>query len=305
MRRPITTLAALAASLVLAAVANAGTGGPGQLNAGQGCAAQCITTALVDPGMADASIRVESSVRATFTVAVSDQAPGAIDGVPWMPNPDAFRQTWIRTRSHRFQLDGLLAGTTYHVLVTATDANGRKATRVGTFRTDDPPPLPPAVQAERVAQVTFWKVVVLNDADKGANRGEISFDYYVADRWVHENGQRKLKTGASFVPQDRSAPFTVPVEGDTVDLRVRGIECDGAGKGGCPQEVGDVSCLSEGNTDRACARATVDPTAGPGALPPAYGTDMPYGHDAYVVFETQGTYLRFRVHAFVDLVPVS
>lgn len=305
MRRPITTLLTLAASLVLAAVANAGPGEPGQLNAGQGCAAQCITTALVDPGMADAAIRVESSVRATFTVAVSDQAPGAIDGVPWMPNPDAFGRTYIRTRSHRFALDGLLSGTTYHVLVTATDANGRKATRVGTFRTDDPPPLPPAAQADLAAQVTFWKVVVLNDADKGANRGEISFDYSVAGRGVHWNGQRKLKTGASFAPQDRSTPFTVPLEGDTVDLRVRGIECDGAGNGRCPLEVGDISCISEGNTDRACASVSIDPAAPAGALPPAYGTDMPYGHDAYAIFETQGTYLRFRVYAFVDLVPVS
>ncbi|MEZ5100767.1 MAG: hypothetical protein R3C15_13410 [Thermoleophilia bacterium] len=101
------------------------------------------------------------------------------------------------------------------------------------------------------------------------------------------------------------APFTVPLTGDTVELRVLGIECDGIGAGHCPREAGDDSCASTDDTDRACASVSIDPGAPAGALPPAYGTDMPYGHDAYAVFETQGTYLRFRVYAFVDLVPVS
>ena len=36
-------------------------------------------------------------------------------------------------------------------------------------------------------------------------------------------------------------------------------------------------------------------------LPPAQGTGLPAGHDAYPVWETTSNYLKFRVYATVDL----
>ena len=37
-----------------------------------------------------------------------------------------------------------------------------------------------------------------------------------------------------------------------------------------------------------------------GALPGNYGTSLPSGHDAYLVFETTQYHVKFRVYAYVD-----
>jgi hypothetical protein len=211
--------------------------------------------------------------------------------VPWIPNPDAATQTWLRARSHTFALEGLVPGTLYHILVTATDAEGRTAYRLGTFKTSDPPPLPPAVHHENgwTVFVTFWKVKVLNDADK-RGKGEITFRYALNDEVVDGDGQRKLKSGQSFRPHAPEWPHVVDNAPGLLDIKVGGTECDALGWDCLEEACGDSGCGTlppTSDSDQALAHVTLDvDDLSHGALPGNFGTDMPPGHDAYVIFES-------------------
>jgi hypothetical protein len=281
MKRTITTT--LAAILLTAggqALAAGPPVAPVGLNAGLGCSAQCIEKALVTPTRTGGSLEVETDTPARIKVWVSDQAPGFIDGTPWIPNPDYFGQTWNRYTSFSFGLDGLAAGTPYHILVTATDAEGRTAYRLGTFRTLDPPPLPPAVQGHTL-KVTFFKVKILNDADKGG-KGDIDFRFKLDGDDVLAV-YKKLESGQSYRPPLEAHRVSVAV-GQLLRLEVLGIDYD------------------RGDDDVSNPSVLVDPEQlSDHVLGDDYG-GMPYGHDAYVVFQSEPRdYLEFRVYAWIDV----
>jgi hypothetical protein len=288
MKRTITTI--LGAILLTAggqALAAGPPVAPVGLNAGLGCSVQCIETALVTPTMTGGTLRVETDTPARIAVKVSDQAPGFIDGTPWIPNPDYFGQTWNSYSSFTFELDGLAAGTLQHILVTATDADGHVASRLGTFRTLDPPPLPPAVEGNTL-KVTFFKVKILNDADK-PGKGEILLSFKVGDDVVYSmNDYKKLNSGQTYRPPLESHTVSV-VAGRKARLQVDGVEHDGNDSTGIGNDHSNPFTL-------------VDPTHLEGQV---YGDDyggMPYGHDAYVVFESEPRdYLEFRVYAWIDV----
>jgi hypothetical protein len=280
MKRTITTL--LTAMLVAGgqALAAGPPVAPVGVGAGLGCSAQCIEQALVQPTMTGGSLEVETDTPARIKVWVSDQAPASIDGIPWIPNPDYFGQTWNSYTSFTFELDGLAAGTTQHILVTATDHEGRTAYRLGTFRTADPPPLPPAVQGKTV-KVTFFKVKVKNDADKGG-KGDIQFRFELDGEDVL-GAYRHLESGQTYRPPIEA--HTAHVEaGRLLRLEVLGIDFD------------------KGDDDVSSPYALVDPEhLSDQVLGDDYG-GMPYGHDAYVVFESEPRdYLEFRVYAWIDV----
>jgi hypothetical protein len=281
MKRTITTI--LTAAMLVAggqAVAARPPAAPVGLNAGLGCSAQCIQKALVAPTMTGGSLEVETDTPARFEVWVSDQAPASIDGVPWIPNPDYFGQTWNRYTSFTFGLDGLAAGTTQHILVTATDREGRTAYRLGTFRTLDPPPLPPPVQGKTV-KVTFFKVKVKNDADKGG-KGDIQFRFELDGEAV-DYDHEKLESGQTYRPPLVAHSAYVEA-GQLLRLEVLGIDYD------------------RGDDDVSSPYLLVDPEhLSDQVLGDDYG-GMPYGHDAYVVFESEPRdYLEFRVYAWIDV----
>jgi hypothetical protein len=280
MKRTITTI--LTALLVAGgqALAAGPPAAPVGLNAGLGCSAQCIQKALVAPTMTGGSLEVETDTPARIEVWVSDQAPASIDGVPWIPNPDYFGQTWNRYTSFTFGLDGLAAGTEQHILVTATDQEGRTAYRLGTFRTLDPPPLPPAVHGHTV-KVTFFKVKVLNDADK-RGKGDIDLRFQLGGEEVL-GAYRHLESGQTYRPPLEA--HTVHVEaGRLVRLGILGLDYD------------------RGDDDVSNPYALVDPE---NLADQVAGDDyggMPYGHDAYVVFQSEPRdYLELRVYAWIDV----
>jgi hypothetical protein len=237
--------------------------------------------------MTGGSLLVETDTPARLTVKVSDQAPGSIDGMPWIPNPDYFGQTWNRYTAFTFELDGLAAGTLHHILVTATDSEGRVAYRLGTFRTLAPPPLPPAVQG-RTVKVTFFKVKIKNDADK-PGKGEILLSFWVGDDQVHStNSYKKLGTGQSYRPP-LTAHTLSSADGETTTIAVTGKEHDGNDSSGI-------------DNDRSSAVAFLDlANLSDQVLDGDYG-GMPFGHDAYVVFESPPRdYLEFRAYAWIDV----
>jgi hypothetical protein len=282
MKRTITTI--LAAILLTAAgqaVAASPPAAPVGLNAGLGCSAQCIQKAWVTATMTGGTLEVETDTPAWITVKVSDQAPAFIDGKPWIPNPDYHAYTVSSYTSRLFQITGLTAGTNQHILVTATDAEGWTAYRLGTFRTVDPPPLPPAVQAQKVT-VTFYKVKIRDDADS-PGKGEIAFNFCAAgDCGDGEGAYLKLGSGQTYTALETRV---VAVVNGEVGLRVDGDEYDFATA-----------------NDRGSARLTVDlDDLEDDVVGGDYG-NMPYGHDAYVSFQSPSRdKLEFRVYAAIDV----
>ncbi len=103
--------------------------------------------------------------------------------------------TGSKKDSHTATFDRLLTGTTYQVTAKATDADGATRVEQGTFRT-----------RSAVAVVTFHKLKVLNDADKGGNAGEISFDYAVEDEVDVTSWFRRIDSGDTVSARAHEEP---------------------------------------------------------------------------------------------------
>lgn len=177
-------------------------------------------------------------------------------------------------------------------------------TETGAFRT-----------ARARAVVTFHRIAILDDGDRGPNRGELAWDHMVNGR-VTGTGFARRSTGSVFSP---GTAIVVPADGDAaIDIRVRGTECDAPGIRNCASEALPSSSASpawatgsgsSGRDDWAWARGawTLGQLRAPSVLPPWFGggATPPPGHDHHVMFETTGTTPAFRVMATVDLQVVS
>jgi hypothetical protein len=189
---------------------------------------------------------------------------------------------------------GLLPGTRYWAVVRAKDAEGRTSIRQGSFRT-----------VSATAVVTLHKLKVLNDGDKGRNKGELHFRYEGAGEELGSNGTFQKIRSVSTVDvkvAGQSRPgmsMLLPANGDaTLDVRVRADECDAALKKNCVLESGGGSADAV-----AGGRFDLSEILEVGALPRWYGTGVaaPPGHDGYFVLATSGTYVDFVVLATLDL----
>ncbi len=310
MLKPILILT-VAGTLLVAGNASGASPTVGGVKAGSGCSVQCIDYAQVSAGPSVAGVVIGTDTPARIAVKVSEQAPAMLDGNPWIPSPDAVDSTGGEYRtSWGAALDGLEPGTLYHIVVSATDAQGHTAHRQGTFKT-----------LGRKVTVTFWGVRILNDADHDcciwANKGEIQLDYFAAGQHVHSSPMRKLKSG-QWVDADDPAPQLVLEDAPAqITLQVQGEECDKARKKKCVFEGwGDgvleggllpaSACKNERKYDRACATWVVD-VAGlleSNGLPyMPNDAPIPAGHDSYQHFVSDGgpDRLKFVVYASVDV----
>lgn len=259
------------------------------LSAGLGCQADCIEagTLTSDATVAGrARLALRSSVPATYQVSLVARKPsGSV-------LHQLVHSTGSKKTEHTATIDGLLTGTTYAVTAKATDAEGRTFVEQGTFRT-----------RSAQAVVTYHKVKIIADGDKGANRGEIALEYFADGASVRFSDFKRYGSGDTAVPTmpGTSRPGvwkSVSIDGKAgLELAVGGIECDWHTLSGCEVEAF--------NTDwSALAQTTVDlrdAFVADGALPPGHGTGLPAGHDAYAVFETTEHSLKFRVYATVDV----
>ena len=147
--------------------------GSGNIKSNVGCSVECVRKALfTHVGGMDATIAVETNEPAKLQVMLSPDTPIQES---WGPR---FSFVERSVSSQGLVTSGLLSsassrpGTKYHVIVSATDAQGRGAYQTGTLRMDD-----------RKVRITLLKIKVISDADKGsANKGEIKFDHGSATR---------------------------------------------------------------------------------------------------------------------------
>jgi hypothetical protein len=269
------------------------------LDSGLGCSAQCIQKALFTqkpPAASIADVDLRVAVDAQIQVVVSRDKPAQTPNGPAQFDVVSSQQSPGFVRSWQTQVGGLAPGTVYHVVVRAKDRQGRMSVRQGTFKT---------VPAHAV--VTIHRIKVLNDGDKGRNKGELYFRLWVGDdvlaRWG--SGWTKLGSGSVLtVRHDSTRPgfiFSVPANGDgAFEMKMLGEECDAVLKKNCIIEAWGQS---GGQYAIAGGSFHVSELLKAGALPPWYGTGVtpPAGHDGYVVFGTTDAYVKFLVLATIDL----
>ena len=273
--------------------------GPGGISASLSCSAKCITKAVpVQIGPTAAVFEFRTNTPARIRLVVSRDAAGADVVSSSESQPTT---SWTGGAS---LLD---PGTRYDLLVRATDANGHAEERRFSFRT-----------VERKVQITFWKVKVVSDGDKGRARGEMRFGYWLDRKEVGGEDDFHKRSSGDVIQVRASGSTrpgltgTLPANGadPTLDIRVYGHECDGParmkncafesrGAGWYPNGGGEV-----GGDDYATAGGAFSLSAllQQGSLPGKYGSTFPSGHDAYFVFETTQHHVKFRVYAYLDVI---
>jgi hypothetical protein len=266
-------------------VKTTGIGGPGGIDSGLGCSVQCITKALFKQAPPDGSVAnvdIQTTTDAKIQVAVARDSE-FFQLVSSQSSP-GFVRSW------QTKVGGLLAGTTYHVWVRATDGQGRRFDRKGTFRT-----------VSATALVTIQKIKIVADGDKGSNKGELAFSYIFAGKTIAKRGYQRHGSGdvmwaTSDGTSRRGVFYRFPANGEaTFDVRVSALECDWSSLAGCffesdPQrtKVGGIFRLKDILS---------------GVVPGWFGTGVTQlpGHDAYFVFGPANDYVKIQVLATVDL----
>lgn len=265
----------------------------GGYSSGVGCSQKCITKAVpLAVGPTAATFEVATNTPAKITVIVSRN--GGIASIA----------TSAYTKSFTHAASPLYSGTTYDLFIRATDANGHTEHHHFTFKT-----------VERKARVTLWRVKVLDDGDSGRAKGELRFNYWFDKKFVSGTGFHKWSSGDSFYVKASGTTRpgltrVIPVNGPNpkLDVRVHALECDGpVFMKNCVEEATPPGYVPAGGGDCGgddCATAggsfALSSLLAHGALPGNYGTSLPSGHDAYLVFETTQYHVKFRVYAYVD-----
>jgi hypothetical protein len=264
-------------------------GGIGGLSSGAGCAAECIQKALFTqskPAASIANAEFRTAVDARIHVSLSRDADGH-DVV-------STQQSAGYVRSWHTQFGGLDYGRRYHVVVRATDREGRQSIRSGSFKT-----VPASVL------VTIHKIKVLSDGDKHG-KGELYFGYWGGRKALGAQGFQKIKSGSVVAAKLNGAGrpgvyYRTSANGNP-ELRifVNAQECDAVLMKNCLVEASAPEAVHDA---RAGGAFSLSQLLGGGALPGWYGTGVqqPAGHDAYVVFSTTQHYVKFLVLATVDV----
>jgi hypothetical protein len=165
-----------------------------------GCAAQCITSAVITPGgeEGDKHLAVASHTAARFQVYVGPNAPvkngndhSMVGSTFWANSGEQYETEW------EVELVDLAPSSLHHILVIAEDVQGRVSYRIGQFHT-------PAA-ALHGTMVILHRIEVGYDGDSGANRGEVSFAWGFADTTVGTWGERKVDNGYVLTPDSHNS----------------------------------------------------------------------------------------------------
>jgi hypothetical protein len=281
-----------------ASLVTLGEGGPASFDSGAGCSAQCIQTATASAGGTTADIAVNTSVPVKLKVQADRDAPGTIGNTPIFGTPEVEVKTSQLRKQSTVALDGLKPGSQYHVIVRATDANGRFALRHGVFETDG-----------RHARLAFQRIHVLYDGDKGANRGELTFRLR-AEHNLKERHEDRIASGKWVGAPGGEILFDAAPEVLTVGAQA--IERDS--KSACvPVDLSGWHAANVGHTKDRCTKislwtyrtwstgwAALDLDDPPGGqLPPGYGGG---GLINFIIRQAEPRVQpRFEVIGFVEI----
>lgn len=157
-----------------------------------GCSAGCITHAVVDAIDHDsAHLLVNTSMAADMQVFVSTTPVDQSGAVPTIADPVFTHQTPEPFTVWHVDITSLDADTTFHVLVKATDANGKSDYQVGSFTTSPAPKQQVIISADRID---------IKENGDLIGRGEIRFGFAYDSTVVGTRSEQKLKEGATVWP---------------------------------------------------------------------------------------------------------
>ncbi len=283
--------------------------GIGNIKSNVGCSVQCVRKALfTHVGGTDATIEVETNEPAKLQVMLSPDAPIQESWGPRFSFIERSVSSQALVTKWTGHLGALRPGTKYHVIVSATDAQGQSAYQTGTVRMDD-----------RKVRITLLKIKVISDADKGsANEGEIKFDHRIGDEVFGHADFRRIGSGATINVAGRDGRpgvLAVLVANGTdpeFNLRTIGAECDwqlikncvlesGWNPQGTGGELGGGYDSQDGDWAAAGGTFHLNALLDSAGLPATYGMDLPAGHDAYFAYQTTSHYLKFRVYGYLDV----
>lgn len=235
--------------------------GIGNLASGAGCAAQCIRTAQVEAGLRAARMTVNTNVPARLMITAARDEPLQTSLGPSFVQPEVD----IRTNEMRTEWSGelldLVASERYNVIIRAIDANGRMSVRQGTFET-----------AKRQAIVTFKRIRVSYDGDKGRNRGELAFHAKVNGYWRLSRGEDKVRSNSTVhFANGGTIGFTDLTR--WIDIKVQAVERDSTGT--CYDSLGDgpFSQSLSGSNKRKCHKRTWNTAVGQFDLDEVFAQD--------------------------------
>lgn len=169
----------------------------------KGCQLECIKKATGQATGDSATFVVETHVPTKMWVIITGEAPEYSGDTP--------KTHWTTT------VNGLDPGTKYDVTIAAEDTDGHTRTIFGNFTTQT-----------RMTTLTFDKIHVIGDADKGANRGEISFYFEVDGARFGKRDSQKIASGTTVhLREGRGKPAAYIADApDKLHLRIAGLEDD-------------------------------------------------------------------------------
>lgn len=200
-----------------------------------GCSTGCITHAAVgDIAIESAHLTVATSMPATIEAWLSTSPIDESGQIPTATDPTHHFTTPADWTQWELAMGDLADETTYHVLVRATDENGKRDHQVGSFTTLEAPPVPVRVSVDRIDVSNSGDVI---------GRGEVRFAFAYDGHLVGQISEQKLKDSATLRPTDHN--FITTALDD--DERLQGLvtwagERDVSLTGFCESPVGGVEC---------------------------------------------------------------
>jgi hypothetical protein len=101
--------------------------GPEASSPSVGCSEDCFASVKLAPQGTSVGVTVDTTVPAKVKVSVDRDAPGTIGDAPFFGTPEAETDNLHYATHFKTSLDGLVPGSTYHVILRATDADGHTA----------------------------------------------------------------------------------------------------------------------------------------------------------------------------------
>lgn len=200
-----------------------------------GCSAGCITHAVIDDVSHDsAHFTMKTSMAATMEAFVGTTAVDQSGTVPTIADPAFHYETPEPWTTWKLNMNALEGDTTYHVLLRATDTNGKRDYQVGSFTT------PPAPEQEVV--ISVGRIDVKDNGDL-IGKGEIRFGFAYDGVLVGTRSEQKLSEGATMWP-DAYNFVVVDLAPDeaTSNLAVWAGERDVSVLGFCEAPVSGLEC---------------------------------------------------------------
>ena len=200
-----------------------------------GCSAGCITHATVGDRTAhSAALTVATFMPATIEAWLSTSPIDQSGPTPTVTDATHHFTTPAGWSNWELIMGDLADETTYHVLVRATDENGKRDHQIGNFTTLEAPPVPVRVSVDRID---------VSDSGDLIGKGEVRFAFAYDDHLVGSISEQKLKDSATLYPTDHNFITTALGKDDRLeDFTTWAGERDVSLAGFCESPISGVEC---------------------------------------------------------------